>query len=189
SVSDINDIHEKIRNIYKNNTLATQVRVIVLKIPIGKIPSMVIAILPTKGDEFAEQIFNILCTVLDFAHQNNLNILSMDADGARSEFNAQTKIMNSSTTYFTFDDPFYNVHFKVPIIHGRPLVRVQDPKHAKKTARNQLFTGARHLSLGIDTMFHSDNLLQIIQAENISDMIGLFIYLFVLGELCNAYLN
>ncbi|GES91114.1 hypothetical protein GLOIN_2v1785707 [Rhizophagus clarus] len=124
--------------------------------------------------------------------------------------------MNSSSTYFTFDDPFYNVHFKVPVIHGRPLVRVQDPKHAKKTARNQLFTGARHLSLGIDTvrydqlyllahqdkhtllkrdvlnvdkqddgavyrMFHSDNLLQIIQAENVpSDMIRLFIYLFVL---------
>ncbi|CAB4439121.1 unnamed protein product [Rhizophagus irregularis] len=214
SVSDINDIHEKIRNIYENDALVTQVRVIVFKIPIGKIPPMVIAILPTKGDESAEQIFNILCTVLDFAHQNNLNILSMGADGARSEFNAQTKIMNSSSTYFTFDDPFYNVHFKVPIIYGRPLVRVQDPKHAKKTAQNQLFTGARHLSLGIDTvrydqlyllahqdkhtllkrdvlnvdkqddgaayrMFHSDNLLQIIQAENISDMIRLFIYLFV----------
>lgn len=29
---------------------------------------MVIAILPTKGDESAEQIFNILCNVLDFAH-------------------------------------------------------------------------------------------------------------------------
>lgn len=142
----------------------------------------------------------------------------MGADGARSEFNAQTKIMNSSSTYFTFDDPFYNVHFKVPIIHGRLLVCVQDLKHAKKTAQNQLFTGARHLLLEIDTvrydqlyllahqdkhtllkrdvlnvdkqddgvayrMFHSDNLLQIIQAENISDMIRLFIYLFVLGKL------
>ncbi|PKK57202.1 hypothetical protein RhiirC2_671390, partial [Rhizophagus irregularis] len=83
---------------------------------------------------------------------------------------------------------------------------------------NRTESGARHLSLGIDTvrygqlyllayqdkhtllkhnilnvdkqddgvayrMFHSDNLLQIIQAENISDMIRLFIYLFVLGKL------
>ncbi|PKC74728.1 hypothetical protein RhiirA1_449663 [Rhizophagus irregularis] len=54
----------------------------------------------------------------------------MRADGARSEFNAQTQI----TTYFT-DDPFYNVHLKVPIINGKPLVRIQDQKHAKKTAR------------------------------------------------------
>ncbi|RGB33934.1 hypothetical protein C1646_761120 [Rhizophagus diaphanus] len=134
SVSDINDIHKKICNIYENDALVTQVWVIVLKIPIGKITPMVIAILPTKGNESAEQIFNILCTVLDFAHKNNLNILSMGANGARSEFNAQTKIMNSSSTYFTFDDLFYNVHFKVPIINGRPLVCVQDLKHAKKTA-------------------------------------------------------
>ena len=173
--------------------------------------------MPTKGDESAEQIFNILQTVLDFAHQSNINILSIGADGARSEFNAQTQIMNSASTYFTFDDPFYNVHLKVPIINGKPLVRIQDPKHAKKTARNQLFTGARLLSLGIDTarydqlfqlaqnhtllkrdvinvdkqddgaayrIFHSETLAQIIESENVpSNMIGLFVYLFVLGKL------
>jgi hypothetical protein len=83
-----------------------------------------------KGDESAEQIFSILKTVLDYAHKSNINIFSMGADGARSEFNAQTQI----TTYFT-DDPFYNVHLKVPIINGKPLVRIQDQKHAKKTAR------------------------------------------------------
>jgi hypothetical protein len=104
---------------------------------------MVIAILPTKSDESAEQIFNIINTVLDFANKiYNINIISMDADGIRSEFNAQTQIMNSSSTYFTFVDLFYNVHFKVPIKNERPLVRVQDPKHVKKTAQNQLFTEA-----------------------------------------------
>ena len=97
---------------------------------------MVIAILPTKGDESAEKIFNILNTVLDFAHQNNINILSMGADEARSEFNAQTQIMNSSSTYFTFDNSFYNIHFKVSIINRKLLVCVQDPKHAKKIAQN-----------------------------------------------------
>ena len=89
----------------------------------------------------------------------------MGADGARSEFNAQKQIMNSSSTYFTFDDPFYNVHFKVPIINGRPLVCVQDPKHAKKTARNQLFTGARLLSLGIDTARY-DQLYQLAHQDD-----------------------
>jgi len=149
----------------------------------------------------------------------NINILSIGADGARSEFNAQTQIMNLSSTYFTFDDLFYNVHFKVPIINERPLVRIQDPKHAKKTARNQLFTGARLLSLGIDTarydqlfqlahqdnnillkrdvlnvdkqddgaayrIFYSGTLAQIIESENVpSNMIGLFVYLFILGKL------
>jgi hypothetical protein len=173
--------------------------------------------LPTKGDESAEQISNNLQTVLDFAHQSGINILSMGADGARSEFNAQTQIINSASTYYTFDDPFYNIHLKVPVINGRPLVRVQDLKHAKKTARNQLFTGARLLSLGIDTarydqlfqlahqnillkrdvlnvdkqddgaayrVFHSKTLEQIIESGNVpSNMIGLFVYLFVLGKL------
>src|SRR6266542_2698760 len=105
-----------------------------------------------ENDEFATQIFNIFCIVLDFACQNNLNILSIGADDAKSEFNAQIKIMNLSSTYFTFDDPFYNVHFKVPIIHKKPLVCIQDLKHAKKIAQNQLFTRARLLLLGIDTV-------------------------------------
>ncbi|CAB5210968.1 unnamed protein product [Rhizophagus irregularis] len=195
------------------------------EIPIGKIPPMVIAILPIKGDKSAEQIFNILHLVLDFAHQSNINILSIGADGARLEFNAQTQIINSAPTHIVYNDPFYNVHFKAPIINGKLLVRVQDPKHAKKTARNQLFTGAQLLSLGIDTarydqlfqlahqdqhtllkcdvlnvdkqndgavyrMFHSENLSQIVRSGTIpSDMIGLFIYLFTFGELCDAYLN
>ncbi|UZO03269.1 uncharacterized protein OCT59_023677 [Rhizophagus irregularis] len=98
-------------------------------IPVGKIPPIQIAILRIKGNESAEQIFSILQTVLDYAHKSNINIFSMRADGARSEFNAQTQI----TTYFT-DDPFYNVHLKVPIINGKPLVRIQDQKHAKKSA-------------------------------------------------------
>lgn len=180
---------------------------------------MPIAILPTKGDESAKQIFNILRMVLDFAHQSNINILSMGADGAQSEFNAQTQIVNSASTYYTFDDLFYDVHLKIPIINGKLLVRVQDLKHAKKTARNQLFTGAQLLSLGIDTaqydqlfqlahqdnnillkrdvlnvnkqddraayrIFYSRTLAQIIESKNVpSNMIRLFVYLFIFGKL------
>ncbi|CAI2179616.1 3303_t:CDS:2, partial [Funneliformis geosporum] len=140
-------------------------------IPIGKIPPVVIDILPTKGDESAEQIFNILRIVLDFAYQSNINILSMGTDGTRSEFNAQIQIINLASTYFTFDDPFYNVHLKVPIINGKPLVRVQDPKHAKKTINKMIVLHIEH--------FHSKNLAQIVESENIpSNMIGiLFTYL------------
>ncbi|CAB5202454.1 unnamed protein product [Rhizophagus irregularis] len=121
SISNINDIYTKVRYIYEKNAIATQVRVITLKIPIGKIPPMVIAILPTKGDETAEKIFNILHLVLDFAQQSNINILSIGANGVRSEFNAQTQIINSAPTHIVFSDPFYNVHFKALIINGKPI--------------------------------------------------------------------
>ncbi len=49
---------------------------------------MPIAILPTRGNESVEQIFNILSMVLDFTHQSNINIINIGADRARSEFNA-----------------------------------------------------------------------------------------------------
>ncbi len=43
---------------------------------------MPIAILPIRGNKSAEQIFNILSMVLDFAHQSNINIISIEADRA-----------------------------------------------------------------------------------------------------------
>jgi len=60
----------------------------------------------------------------------------MEADGAWSEFNAQIKIINSASIYYIFDDLFYNIHLKVPVINESPLVHIQDLKHVKKTARN-----------------------------------------------------
>ncbi|RGB39722.1 hypothetical protein C1646_754221 [Rhizophagus diaphanus] len=142
TISNIDDIHPKIKYIYEKNAIAIQVQVIILKISIGKIPLMPIAILPTKGDGSAKQIFNIFRMVLEFVHQSNINILSIGADDARLEFNAQIQIINSASTYYTFNDPFYDVHLKIPIINGKLLVCVQDPKHTKKTVQNQLFTRA-----------------------------------------------
>jgi len=111
------------------------------------------------------------------------------------------------------------VYLKIPIINEKLLIHIQDPKHAKKTVWNQLFTGVRLLLLGINTVwydqlfqlahqdhhillkrdvlnvdkqddgaayrtFYSETLVQIIESKNIpSDMIRLFIYLFVLGKL------
>ena len=41
-----------------------------------------------------------------------------------------------------------NFKSKTPIYEGNPIIVVQDPKHGKKTARNQIFSGARLLVLG-----------------------------------------
>ena len=110
-----------------------------------------IAMIPTKGNEGAEQIAHLIRQVIEMAHMANLNILSFGADGARSEFNAQTIITNEALNFLEYKDSFYKIHFKAPIYNGKPFIRVQDPKHAKKTARNQIFSGAKLLSLGIDT--------------------------------------
>ena len=177
-----------------------------------------VAMIPTKGSEGAEQIANLIRQVIEMAHIANLNILSFGADGAKSEFNAQSIIMNEALDFLEYKDSFYKIHFKVPIYNGKLFIRVQDPKHAKKTARNQMFSGAKLLSLGIDTVcydqlfelahrsqhfllkrdvlnvdkqddgaalrtFHSNNLMQIPVNNTLTDeTIGLFVYLFILGN-------
>ena len=96
----------------------------------------------------------------------------------------------------------------MPIYRNLPIITVQDPKHAKKTARNQLHSGARLLVLGNNVILYrhllalaqspdhalymrdvvnvdkqDDILAQIYQTglEN-NEMQSLFAYLFVLGN-------
>ncbi|CAJ0768318.1 19931_t:CDS:2, partial [Entrophospora sp. SA101] len=211
TISSIDDIHPKINYILQNDAVATQVRAIALKVPIGKIPPMIVAMLPTKGDESADQISNLLREVIELANVANLNILSFGSDGARSEFNAQSIIMNEASGFLEYKDAFYNINFKAPIYEGKPFIRVQDPKHAKKTARllslgistmhyDQLFELAhrsQHFILKRDVLnvdkqddnaalrtFHSNNLMQIPVNGNLTEeSIGLFVYLFVLESL------
>ena len=53
----------------------------------------------------------------------------------------------------------------MPIYQNLPIITVQDPKHAKKTARNQLHSGARLLVLGNNVILYR-HLLTLAQAEN-----------------------
>ncbi|GES83371.1 hypothetical protein RCL_jg16077.t1 [Rhizophagus clarus] len=192
SVQTYDDIHKIINNIKQKKAIATQVRVVVLKIPIEKIPPIVIAILPTNGESNATAIYDLL--------------------------------MNAES-FFEFHDNYYNVHFQMPMYRNLPIITVQDPKHARKTARNQLHSGARLLVLrnnvilyrhlltlaqakdhaiyirdvvNVDKqddgaayrLFHSDILEQIYQNEmENNEMRSLFVYLFVLGDLFDSYLN
>ncbi|RIA81306.1 hypothetical protein C1645_837225 [Glomus cerebriforme] len=64
SVQIYDDIHNIVNNIKQNKAIATQVRVVVLKIPIEKISSFVIAMLPTKGKFNATEIYNFLTNVI-----------------------------------------------------------------------------------------------------------------------------
>jgi hypothetical protein len=71
----------------------------------------------------------------------------------------------SASGVLEFKDPLYGINFKAPIFNNRPIVRVQDVKHAKKTARNQIHYGTRLLTLGNDTVRY-DQLCNIVEKEN-----------------------
>ncbi|GES93834.1 hypothetical protein GLOIN_2v1777971 [Rhizophagus clarus] len=227
SVQTYDDIHKIINNIKQKKAIATQVRVVVLKIPIEKIPPIVIAILPTNGESNATAIYDLLMNVLIMSRDAGINLISLGSDGTPVEFNAQRLIMNGekAESFFEFHDNYYNVHFQMPMYRNLPIITVQDPKHARKTARNQLHSGARLLVLGNNVilyrhlltlaqakdhaiyirdvvnvdkqddgaayrLFHSDILEQIYQNEmENNEMRSLFVYLFVLGDLFDSYLN
>jgi hypothetical protein len=119
----------------------------------GKIPPVVIGLLPTQGKESAAEIYMHLKEILNMCIQANVSLLSVGSDGAPCEINAQKLFITDqdSEDFLIFEDHSYGICFRAPIFNGKPLVRVQDIKHAKKTARNQLFTGARLMTLGIGT--------------------------------------
>lgn len=99
--------------------------------------------------------------------QANINLISIGADGAITEYNAQVLLMQGNDTqeFLTYDNEIYNVHFRAPIYSGKPIIRIQDPKHAKKNGRNAIHSGARFLVLGNHTVRY-DQIYQLAQEEN-----------------------
>ncbi|GES86852.1 hypothetical protein RCL_jg20763.t1 [Rhizophagus clarus] len=114
-VQTYDDIHNVINYIKQQKAIATQVRVILLKIPIEKIPPLVISMLPTKGESNAAEIYDLLMNIIIMSRDAGVNLVSLGSDGAPVEYNAQQLIMNSkkAETFFEFHDNYYNVHFQV----------------------------------------------------------------------------
>ncbi len=79
---------------------------------------------------------------MEIASQLSLHILSLGSDGAITEYQAQQSIINIQTSErLTVIEPQLNIKFSYPIFNCiGPVIRVQDPKHAKKTARNAVIS-------------------------------------------------
>ncbi|PKK72441.1 hypothetical protein RhiirC2_710362 [Rhizophagus irregularis] len=161
-VSTYKDIHATMKLIRKNNAVVNQIRGFILKIPISKIPPVIIAAIPTKGNTKADEISQLLLDIINMTAHAGINLLSIGADGVISEMKAQEKIMSNESIekYLEFVDSFYGINFYAPIYNNRPIVRVQCPKHAKKTARNQIHYGSKLLTFGNDTIRY-DQLLEL----------------------------
>jgi hypothetical protein len=119
-----------------------------------KFPSVIIALLPNLGSDKTETILDIHELLLDFAQELKLHIISIGSDGAQVEFNAQTQVQQISTpSRLRISYNPYNIDFSCPIFPNiGPVIRVQDPKHGKKTGRNAAMSGARVLTLNRSTV-------------------------------------
>ena len=168
-------------------------------------------------------------TLAALLHQRGIHPVSLASDGTEVERQTQDLIANSAPSYHVYIIPnkilgsIGNISLRIPLFLGLyPFVIVQDSKHALKTARNQLLTGARILVFGFFTAFFAllreldTNIAGPLFARDVErvdrqddraaartfsaksldfqmdeqpDQRGLSIYLFVLGELVDAWQN
>ena len=235
-MSDLCALESQLGN--ARESLATKLRLWVLQIPLPYVPPLVLAVVPltssTKAStlaDFEQQLLQIL-----LGSDESLCIVSLGSDGSILERDARRILVRcgfaESLSYsITHPDTTQSESIKIPImrIHGRCIVAIQDPKHGRKTARNNLFSGSRLLALGnhtahygqvrylanekdtplywrdVDRLDRQDDraAARLFSASFLefcirhdtgtrndkSSYVALSIYLFVLGELIDAYEN
>ncbi|EGF98707.1 uncharacterized protein MELLADRAFT_95458 [Melampsora larici-populina 98AG31] len=221
--SGAKDLQAKVKSKLENDSLCTKVRAYTIQVPLPNVPTFVVAMLASYNNEKSEDILTLHDTAISLAQKAGLNILSIGSDGAANELSAQAMLANLANETLSFSFVGLGVKIHVPLIGQppRPIVAVQDPKHARKTAANQILSGARCLAFGrfyfgigqLTEILTSENspLYQrdvhnsdkqddgpayrtfsfetVKAASNLSDGTGLAVYLFVCGELCDAWLN
>ncbi|KAJ6587364.1 hypothetical protein B0H10DRAFT_2234035 [Mycena sp. CBHHK59/15] len=112
---------------------ATKVRVWCLSVPLPAITPLVIAAMPIPNDIKAEELLVPLEKILNGLLTRKIRVVSYACDGTEVERPIP-------------DAP--DLALVIGVFHGFPIVMIQDSKHALKTFRNNLFTGARLLTFG-----------------------------------------
>ena len=226
-VADINTIQSQIDK--AQDLKATKLRLWTLSIPLPGVPPLILAASPIPSKinaiELARMEEKLLSLLIH--SKENFNIISLGSDGTTVEREARRELIRSnfaeSTTYRI---PHPNSECSPIIIElykvdNRIMVPIQDSKHCHKTAHNNIFTGARIITLGrhvvcyeqvrdvafstkesplyvrdvhkLDRqddraaarLFSASTLEFLI--ENNPENLGLIVYLFVFGELVDAY--
>ncbi|GBB95371.1 hypothetical protein RclHR1_02520006 [Rhizophagus clarus] len=167
-INTYSDIPNVINKIKSERAIAKDVRAYILQIPLPKFPPIVIALIPNKGNDNSKTIGQLHRKLIqEIAPQLGIHILSIGSDGAITEFQAQQSIIDIQTSKrLSVREPSLNIHFSCPVFDNiGPIVQVQDPKHAKKTARNAIISGARLLTFGTSSVRY-DHFLTLINQHN-----------------------
>ena len=122
----------------------------ILTIPLPKIPPIVVAAVACGLKDSAEALTQMHFQLDALLHQHGIHSISLASDGTETERQAQDLICQSASDHLVFSITNSTLgcelHFKIPLAYGQhPFVKVQDSKHAAKTCRNQLMTGARNI--------------------------------------------
>ncbi|EGG01621.1 uncharacterized protein MELLADRAFT_92001 [Melampsora larici-populina 98AG31] len=221
--TNASELPELVKSVVKNKELCSKIRAYTIQVPLPNVPTFIVALIASCDKETSNDILEGYTKFMELSRQSGLNILSIGADGAPIELSAQASLVKSADRYFTYTNSNYDVHIQIPLFGHppRPVVMVQDPKHARKTGANQLASGARLLTIGnyyisiqqlaailqsgCSPLLHRDvfdcdkqddgQAFRTLSSSTLAvslankETLGLSIYLYVVGEMCDAWLN
>ncbi|KAJ7722682.1 hypothetical protein B0H16DRAFT_1334577, partial [Mycena metata] len=203
------------------------IRLWCLTIPVPGVAPIIVAAIPIANDLKADVLLEYLIKVINGLLDNKIKVISYACDGTQIERSVQDMFVKWAPERIEhlIEDP----HGKAPpvriiaaVVHGQAICMIQDAKHALKTFRNNLFSGARLLALGSYTaiysrisemafadgspLFHRDvekldrqddnAATRLFSADTLKyladhhpEYLGEIVYLFIFGELIDAYQN
>ncbi|KAJ7931810.1 hypothetical protein B0H13DRAFT_1857466 [Mycena leptocephala] len=127
---------------------ATKVRVWCLSVPLPGITPLVVAAMPIPNDMTAKDLLVPLEKILYGLLNRKIRVVSYASDGTEVERSLQQILLDKADRKIT-----HTISNPIPggkdfvlliwVFKDFPIVMLQDSKHALKTFRNNLFTGAR----------------------------------------------
>ena len=198
-----------------------------MTIPVDGVAPILLAVLPISDSESCKTLLPHLRMVLYGLIKQKIQVVSYSCNGTELERKVQRGILNEADEHlqYVIKNPrrgMPDTTVTIPVVDGQPICLLQDSKHALKTLRNNLFSGARLLTLGNHTMLYStihdlafsngsplyrrdvekldrqdDNATsRLFSADTLSYLtnhyphrVGEIVYLFVFGDLIDAYQN
>ncbi|KAF6745910.1 hypothetical protein DFP72DRAFT_778941, partial [Ephemerocybe angulata] len=212
-----------------SNRAATKLRLWVLSIPYPKIPPVIVAAKAIPDNLDGQTLSEMSLRVIRGLIGVGAKVVSYSSDGSEVERSAEKIMIAKADSTITYEIPspcpeegLPDTKFTIPVFDKQAVAMGQDSKHALKTFRNNLFSGARLLTLGnyvvvyqrireiayeegsplyqrdvdkVDrqddsaaTRLFSADVLEYI-TKNHPDYLGEAIYLFIFGDLIDAFQN
>ncbi|EGG10869.1 uncharacterized protein MELLADRAFT_92216 [Melampsora larici-populina 98AG31] len=166
-VVDLEHLKTLIKDAVEGDCLCKKIRAYTIQVPLPNIPTFVVALISSREDESAEDIKAQHLKFIHLLESAEIPLISLGSDGAASEVLAQELLVNAATNYLDFSAPELKVNVRFPLLGAskQPVVAVQDPKHARKTASNQLLSGPCLLAFG-QFNINLDQLLILLKTKN-----------------------
>lgn len=140
-----------------------KLRLFCLQVPLTRIPAIIISALSISDKMGAEDLLKYLWDILTGLLSRGIKVSSYASDGSSVERSLQRMLESRAThtKYISIKHPREGARaeedIKIPIhfFGSQPIATLQDPKHLLKTFRNNLYSGARLLTLPNHVLHYS----------------------------------